>query len=78
MLWERLPELLEEQDWIEQRAIVDAANKKGAQLSYYDHLPVDEWMPPFATEQRMKEYIKDFEATADKYLAPYRQWLRSV
>ncbi len=55
MLQERPPELLEERDWIEQRAVVDAANQKGAQLSYYDHLPVDDWMPP--TEQGQKQYI---------------------
>ncbi len=35
-------------------------------------------MPPFDTEQKVKQYIKDFEVTAEKYLAPYRQWLHSV
>ncbi len=73
-----MPELLEEEDWPVRRAVVDAAYKQGSHLSYYDHLPVDEWMPPFATEQGKKQYVKDFQGIAEKYLGIYRQWLCSV
>ncbi len=63
--------MLEDQDWIDRRAIVDAANAKGAQLCYYDHLPIDKWMPPFDTEQKVKQYIRDFDVMAEKFLGPY-------
>ncbi len=35
-------------------------------------------MPPFDTEQKVNQYIKDFKVMAEKFLAPYRQWLHSV
>ncbi len=63
-LQERLPELLEEQDWINRRVVVDAANVKGDRLSYYNHLPIEEWLPPFDSEAKAKQYIKDFDVMA--------------
>ncbi len=78
MLREWLPELLENQDWIDRRAVVDAANAKGARLSYYDHLPIDQWMLPFDSDAKAKQYIKHFDVTAERFLGPCRKWLHSV
>ncbi len=35
-------------------------------------------MPPFDTEAKAKQYIRDFDVMAEKFLVPYRQWLHSV
>ncbi len=60
-LWERLPELLDEQDRIDRRAIVNAHNSKGVRLSNYDHLLPDEWMPPFDSEMKVQAYATDLD-----------------
>ncbi len=73
-----MPELLDEQDWIDRRAVVDAHNAKGEWLSYYDHLPIEEWMPPFESEVKAKTYIRDFDVVAKKFLGPFRRWIHSV
>ncbi len=76
MLREWLLELLDEQDWIDRRAVMNAHNAKGKWLSYYDHLPTNEWMPPFKSEA--KAYIRDFDVLAEMFLGPFCKWLRSV
>ncbi len=55
-----MPELMDSKDWSKRRAIVDDHNAKGRHLSYWDHLPTDEWMPPFDSEVKEKAYAKDF------------------
>ncbi len=57
---------------------MEAMNMKGAWLSYYDHLPIDEWMPPFDCEAKVMQYINDFDVVAEKFLGPFQQWLCSV
>ncbi len=67
-LWERLLELLDEQEWIGRRAIVDAHNVKGERPSYYDHLLTNEWMPPFESEAKAQVYARDFDEVVEKFL----------
>ncbi len=77
-LREWLPELLDEQDWIDRRAVMNAHNVKGEWLSYYDHLPTNEWMPPFEFEVKAKAYIRDFNVLAEKILGTFRKWIHSM
>ncbi len=59
-LREQLPKLLDAKDWAGRRAIVDDHNAKGGHLSYWDHLPTDEWTPPFNSEIEEESYAVDF------------------
>ncbi len=56
-----MPELLDGQDWIDRRAVVDDCNAKGNRLSYYDHLLTDECMPLFDSETKAQAYAADFD-----------------
>ncbi len=78
MLQEWLPELLDEQDWIDRRAVVNAHNAKGKWLYYYDHLPTNEWMPPIESEVKVQAYIRDFDVEGKKFLGPFCKWIHSV
>ncbi len=69
-LRERLPELLDSKDWTKRIAIVDDHNAKGGHLSYWDHLPTDEWMPPFDSEAKEQAYAEDFNQIYEQFLGP--------
>ncbi len=59
-LQERLPELQDDKEWAKWKKIVDDHNMHGGHLSYWDHLPTNEWMLPFDTKIREQAYAADF------------------
>ncbi len=73
-----MPELRDLKEWARQRAIVDDHNAHGGHLSYWDHLPTDEWMPPFDSEAKEQAYIADFNRVYETYLEQIRAFIHSV
>ncbi|MCP4601976.1 MAG: hypothetical protein GY847_15915, partial [Proteobacteria bacterium] len=65
---ERLPELNDDVEWAKRKRIVDGHNEKGACLSYWDHLPTDDWRPMYNAEFKEIEYVEDFNRVYEDYL----------
>ncbi len=73
-----MPELMDDQDWIDRRAIVNAHNSKGEWLSYYYHLSTNEWTPPFDSEMKVQAYAVDFDRIYEEFLGPIHAFFCSV
>ncbi len=57
---------------------MDDHNIHGKHLSYWDHLPTDEWTPPFDSEIKEQEYIADFNQVYETYLGQIHAFIHSV
>ncbi len=66
------------EEWARQKAIVDDHNARGEHLSYWDHLPTDEWTPPFDSEIKEQAYIMDLNRVYENYLGPIHAFNRTV
>ncbi len=66
------------QEWTRWKRIVDVHNAHGGHLSYWDHLPTNEWTPPFDTEIREQVYVTDFNRVYENYLGQIRAFIHSV
>ncbi len=67
-LQERLPDMHDVKQWAKRKDIVDDHNVHGESLSYWDHLPTDEWTLPFNYEIKEQAYATDFNQVYETYL----------